>query len=143
MASCPRDATRYLDIVHFIPHSGVRGDQLLKPRPSMIIIQLVQFTHHGSGIGMRGRVEQVAQVAPRTVADKVCVVSRSAVRNSPCASPKDVMQALCHIFERVCDVVTLYTWSGAEDFVVNYDIVSGSSMSLNGRVGLYVPMLVL
>lgn len=143
MASRPPDATRHLDIVHFVPHSVVRGDQLLEARLSTIIIHLVQITHHGSGVGMRGRIEQVAQVAASAVADKICVVCRSAVRNGPCASPKDVVQALCHIFESVCYAVALCTWSGAEDFIVNDEIVGWPSMSLDGRVGLYMPMSVL
>lgn len=46
----PRDAARRLDVVHFVPHAGVRSDQFLESRPSLIIIFTLQIAHHGSGV---------------------------------------------------------------------------------------------
>lgn len=81
---------------------------------------------------MRGRVEQAAQVTADAVADKVCVVGWSTVRHRPCASSEGIVKALRNVLQSVRNVVASRKWSDTKDLVVNHDVVSWSSMPLDG-----------
>lgn len=85
------DAMRQLDKIHRIPHSGMRGNSLLKLSMESIIVLRIGTTHHRSRIGVRGGVEQAAKVKAIALADEVGVISWGAERHGSRASPKCVV----------------------------------------------------
>lgn len=85
------DAMRQLDKIHRIPHSGMRGDLLLKLSMESALVLLIQTTHHGSRIGVRRGVKQAAKVKAVALADEVGVISWGAERHGSRASPKCVV----------------------------------------------------
>lgn len=130
-APCRRDATRHLDIIHLVPHSGVRSDQLLKPSPPTILILLVQTAHDGSSVRVGGGIEQTAEVTAGALADKVCIVSRSAVRDSSGASSKGIVQALSHILQSIRNGVSWRRAIGTEDLVVDNEVMGRACCALD------------
>lgn len=130
------DASRHLNIVHCIYHPRVRSDQFLEQSSSTFICLILQVAHHRSGVGVCGRIVIVAEVTAGAIADKICVVGGCTVRDGPCASSKNVVQALGNFLQCVRNGVACRRWSCAEDFVVYHEIVCWPGVSLYRRVRL-------